>query len=82
MTKSFDISESGMRFELPEPLNLHADVMVQCEKLGLQARAVVRTCVRHKLKYLIGVEFGFGYRWTPPSEEIRKALQATEMLPV
>jgi len=82
MTKSFDISESGMRFELPEPLTLRSDLMVNCEKIGLKARAIVRSCSHYKLNYVIGVEFGFGYRWTPPSEEVRKALENVELIVV
>jgi len=80
MTKSFDISESGMRFELLEPLALQSDIMVHCEKIGLKARAIVRSCARFKLNYVIGVEFGFGYRWVPPSDEVREALESAEMI--
>jgi PilZ domain len=82
LTRSFDISESGRRFELSEPVALRSDVTLRGEKIGLQARAVVRSCVHSRLKYMVGVEFGCGYRWTPPSEEIRHALEAAEMLTV
>ena len=82
LTKSFDISESGMRFELRDRLALRSDVTLSCEKIGLQTRALVRSCGRAKLDYVIGVEFGGGYRWTPPSEEVRQALEEAQMLTV
>src|SRR5258708_4948028 len=80
LTKSFDISESGMRFELTEPVAPRSDVMVRCDKIGLQARASVRSCVHRGLKYMVGVEFGCGSRWSPPPEEGRHALERAEML--
>lgn len=82
MTKSFDISESGIRFELLEPVALQSDVMLRCEKIGLQTRAIVRSCNHGRLSYLVGAEFGGGYRWTPPSTEVRQALEEAEMLAV
>jgi hypothetical protein len=82
LTKSFDISECGMRFELNEGVVLRSDVTLRCDKIGLQARASVRSCVHRGLKYMVGVEFGCGYRWTPPSEEVRHALEEAEMLVV
>ena len=68
ITRSFDISESGLRFEVQYPLPPRSDVTVQAEKIGLQARATVRYCIRKGLKYAVGVEFAGGYRWRPRSE--------------
>jgi hypothetical protein len=82
MTKSFDISEAGMRFELNEPVEIRSDVTLRCDKIGLQTRATVRSCVRQKHRFMVGVEFGGGYRWSPPSEEVRHALEEAEMLVV
>lgn len=80
MTRTFDISESGMRFELRERLPLRADVTLRCEKLGLQARSTVRYCEQRGAKYTVGVEFASGYRWAPPNEEIRKALMEADLV--
>ena len=80
LTRSFDISESGLRFELPEAVKVRSDVTLRCDKIGLQARGSVRSCVHQRLKYMVGVEFGGGYRWTPPSEEVRHAMEEAEML--
>jgi hypothetical protein len=80
LTRSFDISESGMRFELLERLPLRSDVMLRCDKLGLQTRAIVRYCGQKGLKYTIGVEFAGGYRWVPPNAEIRRAFEEAEVV--
>lgn len=82
LTRSFDISESGLRFELVESLPLRADVMVRGDSLGLQTRATVRFCERMGTKYAVGVEFTAGYRWRPPNETVRQALMDAEMLAV
>ena len=66
VTRTFDISESGIRFELIERLPLRADVMVRSDKIGLQTRAIVRYCEPKGMKFAVGVEFAGGYRWTPP----------------
>ncbi len=80
LTKSFDISASGMRFELFERLPDRADVTLRSDLIGLQARGLVRSCTRKGTKYAVGVEFGGGYRWSAPSEEIRRALEEEAML--
>lgn len=82
LTRSFDISESGMRIEVCERLPLRADVTLQCEKLRLQTRAIVRYCEQKGSKYIVGVEFASGYRWAAPNEEIRHALEEADMLMV
>ena len=82
VTRSFDISSSGLRFELFERVPLRTDVMIRGDKLGLQTRAIVRYCEPKGAKYAIGVEFAGGYRWSPPNEEIRRALEEAEMLTV
>lgn len=80
VTRVFDISESGMRFELEEPLAARADVMVRADKIGLQTRAVVRFCECKGLKYAIGVEFAGGYRWNAPSEIIRQEMERAQLI--
>jgi PilZ domain len=82
LTQSFDISQSGMRFEVLERMPLRADVMLRCDKIGLQTRAIVRHCSQKGRKYIVGVEFAGGYRWAAPNEEIRYALEEADMLMV
>ncbi len=82
LTRSFDISETGICFELFQPLRPRTDLMLRCEKIALQTRAVVRYCSQKGLKYSIGVEFAGGYRWVAPSEEVRRVLDEADMLMV
>jgi hypothetical protein len=71
-----------VRFELLERLPLRADVLLRYDKIGLQTRAIVRHHGQKGLKYTFGVEFVGGYRWAPPNEEIRHALEEADMLMV
>ena len=82
VTRSFDVSTSGLRFELFERIPLRTDVMLRGDKIGLQTRGTVRYCEPKGAKYAVGVEFAGGYRWSPPNEEIRRALEEAEMLTV
>lgn len=79
-TRSFDISESGLRFDLPEAVQLRSDVTLRSEKLGLNTRASVRFCTRKGTRYVIGVEFAGNFRWRPPTDEIRRELEASALL--
>ena len=58
-----DVSESGIRIELPEPLEKHSYVTLQCRRLGLHGSASVRSCTRNRVKYVIGLEFAGGLKW-------------------
>jgi hypothetical protein len=63
IVKSFDISESGMRIELPEPVEPRSFVQLQCPELGLQGTASVRSCSRQGVRFMIGLEFAGGLKW-------------------
>ena len=80
LTKTFDVSETGMRFEVMERLPLRTDIMLRCEKIGLQTRAVVRYCEQKGSRFSVGVEFAGGYRWAAPNDEVRQALEEAEMI--
>jgi hypothetical protein len=60
-----DVSESGIRVELPEPLEKQSYVTLQCTSLGLHGSASVRTCTRKGLKYVVGLELSGGLKWKP-----------------
>ena len=81
-TRSYDISSSGLRFELFERLPLRSDVMLRGDKIGLQTRATVRHCEPKGARYSIGVEFAGGYRWSPPNDHVRQILEEAELLAV
>jgi hypothetical protein len=63
--KAVDISEAGLRLQMPEALPKQAYVTIRAFKLGLQGNASVRHCSRlHGSKYVVGIEFTAGLRWT------------------
>ena len=57
-----DISESGMRIETREPIVIRGYVTMKAERIELSNIASVRHCSRCGSKYLIGLEFGGGFR--------------------
>jgi hypothetical protein len=64
-----DISQSGLRVQLPDPIEARAYVTLHAPRLGLQGSASVRSCERKGMKYIAGLEFSAGLKWKPPSEE-------------
>lgn len=60
-----DISEAGMRVELPEPLEKLTYLTVRADGLGIHGTASVRSCIRKGLKYVVGLEFSAGLQWKP-----------------
>jgi len=66
IAKAVDISESGLRLQMPEALPRQAYLTLRTSKLGLLGSASVRHCTRiGGSKFAIGVEFTAGMRWTP-----------------
>jgi hypothetical protein len=60
-----NVSESGLRVEVSEPLEKQTYVTLQAPGLGLHGSASVRTCARKGMKYIVGLEFSGGLRWIP-----------------
>lgn len=60
-----DISESGMRVEMREPLTKQTYVALRADQVGLQGRASVRSCVKQGPKHVVGLEFSGGLKWKP-----------------
>lgn len=70
-TSAKDISESGLRMQLPEPLPKMQYLLLRASKLGLCGNASVRYCVRvASNQYSVGVEFTSGMRWKPKNGPI------------
>jgi len=61
-----DVSEAGMRVELPEPLEKLTYLTLRADGLKLHGTASVRSCTRKGLKYVVGLEFSGGLQWKPP----------------
>jgi len=62
---TLDISESGMRVEVPEPLPERSYVIMRADKLALHGTASVRSCSRKGTKYVAGLEFSAGLKFKP-----------------
>lgn len=62
--KALDISEQGLRLEVPEPLPCQIYLTLRAEKLGLRGNASVRHCMRVRgSRYAVGLEFSAGMCW-------------------
>jgi hypothetical protein len=62
---SLDVSEAGMRVEVPEALPERSYVIVRAEKLGIHGTASVRSCARQGTHYVAGLEFSAGLKFKP-----------------
>lgn len=60
-----DISTSGLRVKVVEPIPVRAFVKVHVPDQKLFTMAVARYCDREKMRYQVGVEFTSGTRWKP-----------------
>jgi hypothetical protein len=64
--KALDISEFGLRIQMPEALPNWTYLALNASKLGLTGHASVRHCARTRdARYAVGLEFTAGLRWTP-----------------
>jgi hypothetical protein len=66
--RALDVSASGMRVEVADPIEKQIYVTVQCPALGVHGRASVRSCTRKGMKYILGLEFSAGLKWKPPEK--------------
>ena len=66
--RALNVSASGMRVEVADPIDKQTYVTVQCTALGLHGRASVRSCTRKGMKYILGLEFSAGLQWKPPEK--------------
>ena len=55
--RAIDLSNSGIRVESSEAIDLHTDVYVRAERYGLTGATSVRHCSRRGSKYILGLEF-------------------------
>jgi hypothetical protein len=69
-----DVSEAGIRVKVPESFADRTLVTLRSDRLELHGQASARSCVRQGAKYLLGLEFVGGLKWTPPSGEIATGL--------
>ncbi len=67
--RCFDISESGVRLECPEPLPPRTYVVLRADRIRFTTNASVRYCNRYVGKYIIGFEF------SAPSKSIENSVR-------
>lgn len=66
--RALNVSATGLRIEVSEPIDKQTYVTVQCDALGVHGRASVRSCTRKGLKYVLGLEFSAGLEWKPKNK--------------
>ena len=54
--KCIDISQSGLRIELPEPIAVRTQVLLRLERTNLAGAAWVKHVSRHGARYSMGLE--------------------------
>lgn len=55
--RAIDLSNSGIRVESTESIELHTEVYVRAERYGLTGSTSVRHCGRRGAKFVLGLEF-------------------------
>jgi hypothetical protein len=65
IVRIFDLSESGVRLELPEPVEARSVISFSSDDMKVRGQATVRFCRRQGTKYVIGAEFVGGTCWKP-----------------
>jgi hypothetical protein len=63
IVRIFDLSQAGVRLELPEPVEGRAVISFSSDDMKLQGQATVRFCRRQGTKYIVGAEFVGGMSW-------------------
>jgi hypothetical protein len=53
--RTLDVSESGLRIELPVAIPVLAEITLRAERINVQGGARIRNVVRHGSKYQVGV---------------------------
>src|ERR1035438_2973321 len=54
--KCLDVSEAGIRVEVPEPIPARTNVMLRAEQLNLTGSAIVKHVARQGLNYFLGLD--------------------------
>jgi hypothetical protein len=55
--QAIDVSNSGIRVEASEPIEMHVEVYVRAERYGLTGSTALRHCSRRGSRYVLGLEF-------------------------
>ena len=77
--RTLDVSESGIRVEVPERIPERSYVTFRVDELSLHGTASVRSCNGKGLKYIVGLEFSVGMKWKPKPDPIELAESLSEL---
>ncbi len=53
--RCLDVSEGGLRIEVPEPIPVHSRVSLAADRINLAGSATVKNIARHGSKYILGL---------------------------
>ena len=71
--RTLDVSESGMRVEVPERIPERSYITFRADDLSLHGTGSVRSCQAKGLKFIVGLEFSTGMKWKPKTPESEPA---------
>ena len=71
--RTLDVSESGMRVEVPERIPERSYITFRADELSLHGTGSVRSCQANGLKFIVGLEFSTGMKWKPKTPESEPA---------
>jgi hypothetical protein len=54
--RCLDVSETGLRIEVPEPIPARTTVLLQADQINLRGPATVKHVARQGSKYILGLE--------------------------
>jgi hypothetical protein len=57
MVRILDLSDSGVRLEVPQPIETLCAISFSSDDMKLSGQATVRFCRRQGTKYVVGAEF-------------------------
>jgi PilZ domain len=63
--RTLDVSETGIRVQVPERIPERSYVTFRVDDLALHGTASVRSCNGKGLNYIVGLEFSAGMKWKP-----------------
>ncbi len=65
LVRIYDLSQSGVRLELPEAVEARSVISFSSDDMKVQGQATVRFCRRQGTKFVVGAEFVGGGSWQP-----------------
>ncbi|HTP85494.1 MAG TPA: PilZ domain-containing protein [Bryobacteraceae bacterium] len=65
LVRVYDLSEAGVRLELPEPVEARSVISISSDDMKVKGQATVRFCRKQGSKYVVGAEFVGGTAWKP-----------------